>query len=70
LNAIHRPEPVALIEPMLSIADVCRALSCCRRTVEHLRAAGRFPKPDCHVGRCPKWKRTTLEAWIAEGGSR
>lgn len=52
------------------IDDVCRVLGCHRRTLEQHRAAGRFPRPDCHVGDSPRWKRSTLEAWIAEGGSR
>lgn len=69
--ATARPEPAASVrEPLLSVRDVCRILACCRRSVEKHRAAGRFPKPDCHVGRSPRWERTTLDAWIAEGGSR
>jgi predicted DNA-binding transcriptional regulator AlpA len=71
LNAPTRPESAApAIESLLSIGDVARALSCSRRWHEQARAAGRFPRPDCRLGRSPRWKRTTLEAWIAEGGSR
>jgi len=40
------------------------------RTLERLASAGKFPRPDAHAGRCPLWRRTTLEGWIARGGSK
>ena len=58
------------IEPLLTIGDVCRELACSRRWLEQARAAGRFPRPACLIGRSPRWKRETLVRWIAEGGSR
>lgn len=64
-----RPAPED-VDRLLSVADVCAALGCSRRWLEQARHAGRFPKPDAHVGRSPKWRRSTLEAWIARGGSR
>lgn len=69
-----RPEPVATkpgpaIEPMMSIADVARALSCDRRTIERMRSAGKLPKPDLHVGKMPRWRPETIRAWIAKGGA-
>ena len=40
----------ASIEPMLHIDDLATLLSCSRRLVERMRAGGRIPRPDLHVG--------------------
>ena len=43
-----------------------------RHVAAHLGAAafrGEGPAPDAYAGKCPLWKRSTLEAWIARGGS-
>jgi hypothetical protein len=40
------------------------------RTWDRLLAAGKAPRPDAYAGRCPLWKRSTLETWIARGGAR
>ncbi len=56
------------IEPMLHIDDLAALLSCSRRCVERMRSAGKVPKPDIHVGRCPRWKPATIRAWIERGG--
>ncbi len=50
--------------------EVAALLGVSRRTIERERSAGRFPKPDLHIGRAPLWKRETLVRWIAEGGVR
>jgi predicted DNA-binding transcriptional regulator AlpA len=39
-----------------------------RRTIERLRSAGRFPKPDLKIGKAPLWKPETIRRWIDEGG--
>jgi predicted DNA-binding transcriptional regulator AlpA len=59
----------ASIEPMLHIDDLAELLSCSRRLVERMRSAGKIPKPDIHVGRCPRWKPATIRAWIERGGN-
>ncbi len=65
----HAPRPLpAGIEPMLHIDDLAELLSCSRRCVERMRSAGKVPKPDIHVGRCPRWKPATIRAWIDGGG--
>jgi len=56
------------IEPMLHIDDLAELLSCSRRTVERMRSSGKVPRPDMHVGRCPRWKPATIRAWIEKGG--
>ena len=58
----------ASIEPMLHIDDLAALLSCSRRLVERMRSAGKVPKPDIHVGKCPRWKPATIRAWIDRGG--
>ncbi len=58
----------ASIEPMLHIDDLAELLSCSSRLVERMRSAGKIPKPDIHVGKCPRWKPATIRAWIDRGG--
>jgi predicted DNA-binding transcriptional regulator AlpA len=58
----------AAIEPLLTMTDLARLLVCDRRTVERLRAAGRLPRPDLHIGRLPRWRLETISAWIERGG--
>ncbi len=56
--------PVELA-PLLRLNDVCNVLKCSRRELERMRAAGRLPKPDLHVGvRSPRWLPRTLADWI------
>jgi hypothetical protein len=40
------------------------------RTLERLLSAGKFPRADAYAGRCPLWRRETLERWVADGGGR
>ena len=56
------------IEPLLSLDDLVRILGCCRRLVERMRSAGKIPKPDIKIGKCPRWKPATIRAWIERGG--
>jgi len=55
------------MEPLLGIDDLAALLSCSRRLVERMRSAGKVPKPDIHVGRCPRWRAETVRAWIERG---
>jgi predicted DNA-binding transcriptional regulator AlpA len=48
--------------------EVASMLGVSRRTVERERSAGRFPRPDLHIRRCPLWRRETLEEFIQHGG--
>jgi predicted DNA-binding transcriptional regulator AlpA len=52
-----------------SMTEVARVLSVCRRTIERERSAGRFPKPDLHIGKRPLWMRETIRSFIERGGS-
>jgi hypothetical protein len=57
------------IEPAFAIDDWRRVLACSRRAVERLRSAGKLPRPDFKVGRCPRWHAATVRAWLAGGGN-
>jgi len=55
-----------VLEPLLSITDVAKILSCSRRLVERMLASGKFPASDVRVGRMPRWERETVARWIAD----
>jgi predicted DNA-binding transcriptional regulator AlpA len=57
------------VEPLLwNFAVACDRLGVPRRTLERLRAAGRFPKPDLHIGKRPMWRPETIRDWVERGG--
>jgi hypothetical protein len=64
LDRQARPEPLAYRKQ--AAARMC-GMSV--RTWERLLSAGKAPRPDAHAGKCPLWTRSTLESWIARGGS-
>jgi hypothetical protein len=53
----------------LRIEELADALGVSRRKIERERAAGRWPRPDLHIGKMPLWKPETIRRWI-EGGGR
>jgi predicted DNA-binding transcriptional regulator AlpA len=77
-DAIASPDPCpqckrgatlpASFEPLLSIDDLALLLSCSRRLVERMRSGGKVPKPDIKIGKMPRWKASTIRAWIERGG--
>jgi len=56
------------VEPLLTVATIADRLACGRRTVERLRASGKLPPPDLHIGRHPRWRPETIRAWINQAG--
>ncbi len=62
------PGGVPILEPLLSVDGLARILNGSRRTIERLRAAGKLPRPDLYLGKCPRWKPETIRAWIEGGG--
>jgi predicted DNA-binding transcriptional regulator AlpA len=50
--------------------SAAKLLDISERTIERLLAAGKFPRPDAHAGRCPLWTPRSLIQWIAEGGGQ
>jgi hypothetical protein len=64
-QADPRPEPLVCRK-----RDAARMCGMCVRLWDRLLAAGKAPRPDAYCGRCPVWKKSTLEAWISGGGSK
>jgi predicted DNA-binding transcriptional regulator AlpA len=60
--------PSVPIEPLLTRADLLAVLRCGTATLDRLRSAGRLPRADLYLGRSPRWRRSTIETWIAKGG--
>jgi len=58
----------ALPRLALRLDELAGALGISRRTLERERAAGRFPRPDLHLGRMPLWRPETIRAWVDGGG--
>jgi len=68
--SVGTPEPVdALPRMALRLDELAKVLGVSRRTLERERAAGRFPRPDAHLGKMPLWRPETLQRWLAGGGS-
>jgi hypothetical protein len=65
---VAAPPPADALAPLLSVADLARVLNESRRTIERLRAAGKLPRPDLHIGKMPWWKAETIRRWIEGGG--
>ena len=62
-----RPLPPG-IEPTVGIDGWAAVLSCSRRLVERMRAAGRIPRPDLMVGKMPRWRASTVRDYLERGG--
>ena len=57
------------VDPLLwKMADISAATRLSPRTISRLRAAGRLPSPDAFYSRLPRWRPSTIENWIANGG--
>jgi predicted DNA-binding transcriptional regulator AlpA len=56
------------LAPLLSQEDLAHVLNASRRTIERMRAAGKLPQPDVHIGKMPRWRPEMVRAWIERGG--
>ncbi len=65
------PTVGAVAPPVITwrLDAVAKALGVSRRSLERLRAAGRFPRPDAHIGKMPIWMPETIRAWVEGGGA-
>ncbi len=62
--------PEGVTARLWRLETVALTLGVDRRTVERLRSAGRFPRPDIVIGRMPLWRPATIDAWIEAGGAK
>jgi predicted DNA-binding transcriptional regulator AlpA len=60
--------PVQTERFTLRLDEVAKSLGVSRRAIERERSAGRFPSPDCHIGKCPLWSPQTIRRWVEGGG--
>lgn len=51
-------------EAMMSRADVAAALRISVRHLDAMIGASEYPRPDTHLGRAPRWRRVTHDAWV------
>lgn len=56
------------ITPLMTRADVAERLATTTRNLDRMVREGRFPRADCVLGRSPRWKAETVEAWIGKSG--
>lgn len=50
--------------------ELAAAFGVSKRTLERERAAGRFPPPDCRIGRVPLWTPGTIRRWVEQQAKR
>jgi predicted DNA-binding transcriptional regulator AlpA len=68
--AVHdRKAPIERLT--LRFDEVAAALGVSRRLLERELSAGRFPRPDLHIGRVPLWRPETVRRWLdSQGGGQ
>lgn len=49
---------------LLTREDIARYLVCCAKSVYRFCRRRDFPPPDLRVGRSPRWRKSTLTAWL------
>lgn len=52
------------LECLITKADICVALSIGERMLAEWRSRGQFPAPDLHLGKLPRWRSSTFNAWL------
>lgn len=53
-------------DPLYSKAKVCDYVDIDNTTVDKWVAANKFPKPDLYLGRNPRWKLSTINAYLEQ----
>lgn len=51
-------------EALLGKAQICFALGVSLRTLQSMISTGEFPKHDGYVGKFPRWRVVTFNAWV------
>lgn len=53
-------------DPRYSKAQVCEYIAVDNTTLDKWVAADKFPKPDLYLGRNPRWKLSTINAYLEQ----
>lgn len=56
------------IEPLLTVDDLSHILKRSARAIRYWRSKGLLPEPDLVIERTVRWRRETIEAWLAKRG--
>jgi predicted DNA-binding transcriptional regulator AlpA len=59
-------QAVPVLEPHVSVTQICAALGVSRRFIEQLRVKGAFPPPDVMLGRAPRWRVSTIQRFLSQ----
>ncbi|MEV2063540.1 AlpA family phage regulatory protein [Pseudomonas aeruginosa] len=58
------------LDPILRVADVVQLLNIAKPTFFRWRRLGQFPEP-IHFGpRCVGWRKSIVDAWLAEKAAK
>lgn len=60
------PSELAALTALLDVRAVAALLDCSPRHVYRLSDAGRMPPP-VRIGALVRWRRSDLDAWLADG---
>jgi hypothetical protein len=63
-----KPALPASVERLITPDDWPQILSVSPTTVERLRRAKKLPEPDLFLFSLPRWRASTVRAWIEGGG--
>ena len=61
--------PESAVDPLLASDRVCWLLDVSDRWLRRRLSAGQFPPPDAKLGRSMRWRRSTIERFIADARS-
>ena len=69
--ASHKPATnvESALEHCVAKKTIATTLGVSVRCLERLISSGKFPQPDVVFCRLPRWKTSTVRAWIERGGS-
>jgi hypothetical protein len=66
--ALDRQAAAALVEPLLTRRDLARVLNVSSALLDRLKAGGKLPPPDLMLSRSPRWRASTIRAYLERGG--
>ena len=53
-------------DPLYSRSQTCGYISIDDRTLDRWVASHKFPKPDLYLGRYPRWRLSTVNAYLEQ----